>query len=90
MCPPPNSDFAPTSTPGGVADEEPVTSPCISVCTVDKALGLCIGCLRTLQEIGAWRAMTLEQKRATVRACEERARTMDRRGRDGRPLPPSG
>jgi hypothetical protein len=32
--------------------------------------------------------MTLDQKRATVLACEERAKTMTPRGRDGQPLPP--
>ena len=81
-------DFAPSSIPGGIAEEDPVTSPCVSVCTVDKTLGLCIGCLRTLQEIGAWRIMTPDQKRATVRACEERAKTITRKGRDGLPLGP--
>jgi predicted Fe-S protein YdhL (DUF1289 family) len=81
-------DFSPISIAGGIEDEDPVTSPCVSICTVDRALGLCIGCLRTLQEIGSWRAMTLDQKRATVLACEERAKTMTPRGRDGQPLPP--
>ncbi len=80
-------NFSPTFVPGGAAEEDPVTSPCVSVCVVDKALGICIGCLRTLQEIGSWRAMTPEQKRATVRACDERAKNMAPRGKDGLPLP---
>ena len=33
---------------------EPVPSPCISVCRMDAASGLCEGCLRTLDEIAAW------------------------------------
>ena len=69
--------------------DEPVTSPCISVCAVDKQLGMCIGCLRTLQEIGAWRTMTPAEKKATVAACAARAATMPRRGKDWRPLPSS-
>ena len=32
----------------------PVPSPCINVCTVDPASGLCLGCDRTLQDIGDW------------------------------------
>lgn len=79
----------PSFAPTHVDSEELVTSPCVSICTVDRAQGLCIGCLRTLQEIGAWRTMTLAEKRATVAACEERAKTMTRRGRDGRPLVPN-
>ena len=31
-----------------------VPSPCMSVCQMDEALGLCQGCLRTLDEIRAW------------------------------------
>ncbi|MDD2881524.1 MAG: DUF1289 domain-containing protein [Rhodoferax sp.] len=35
-------------------DEAVVPSPCMSVCQMDEALGLCEGCLRTLDEIRAW------------------------------------
>lgn len=31
-----------------------VPSPCVSVCQMDEATGLCQGCLRTLDEIGLW------------------------------------
>ncbi|MSO73403.1 MAG: DUF1289 domain-containing protein [Rhodospirillaceae bacterium] len=66
--------------------EVPVSSPCVSVCTIDKASELCIGCLRTLKEIGAWRTMTLEEKRTTVAACRERANLIPPRGKDWKPL----
>ena len=29
-------------------------SPCIGICTIDPESGLCIGCSRTLKEIGEW------------------------------------
>lgn len=32
-----------------------VASPCIGVCRLDGATALCVGCLRTGSEIGAWR-----------------------------------
>lgn len=32
------------------------------VCTVDGASGLCLGCLRTLPEIAAWRRMSDEER----------------------------
>ena len=63
-------------------------SPCVSVCTVDRERGLCIGCLRTLQEIGAWRTMTLQEKRTTVAACAERAKAITPLGKDWQPLFP--
>jgi predicted Fe-S protein YdhL (DUF1289 family) len=31
-----------------------VESPCISVCVMDAGTGWCIGCGRTLDEIGRW------------------------------------
>ncbi len=31
-----------------------VASPCMSVCQMDEATGLCVGCLRTLDEIAQW------------------------------------
>lgn len=36
------------------ADARPVPSPCISVCRMDAATALCVGCLRTIDEIAAW------------------------------------
>ncbi len=68
--------------------EDFVASPCVSVCTVDPETKMCVGCLRTLREIGAWRVMTVEEKRAVVRACEERARIYPRYNRDGTTLDP--
>lgn len=63
-----------------------VVSPCVSVCVIDKNTGLCMGCLRTIREIGAWRVMTNDEKRATVALCNERAKTVAPRDRDGTPL----
>ncbi|MCC6196310.1 MAG: DUF1289 domain-containing protein [Burkholderiales bacterium] len=42
----------------------PVPSPCISVCRVDEATGLCEGCLRTLDEIAAWSVLDDRERRA--------------------------
>lgn len=32
----------------------PISSPCIKVCAVDARSGWCIGCGRTMAEIGGW------------------------------------
>ena len=34
--------------------QTPVPSPCINVCNMSPATGLCEGCLRTIDEIVAW------------------------------------
>ena len=36
-------------------------SPCINVCSLD-AQGLCIGCLRTGEEIGRWLSMSAAEQ----------------------------
>jgi hypothetical protein len=33
---------------------KPSASPCVQVCVVDGASGLCFGCKRTLPEIAQW------------------------------------
>lgn len=37
------------------ASKPPPLSPCIFVCRIDQASGLCTGCRRTMQEIATWR-----------------------------------
>jgi len=44
-----------------------ITSPCNKICTVDPGSGICIGCGRTLDEIGRWLSLT-ENDRARVMA----------------------
>ena len=41
-------------------------SPCIKVCQMDPARGLCIGCRRTLDEIARWAAMTDAERDSIV------------------------
>jgi uncharacterized protein len=38
-------------------------SPCIDVCEIDRATGLCLGCRRTIDEIAGWTAMTSAERR---------------------------
>ena len=53
----------------------PILSPCQSVCAVDGQTGLCLGCGRTLKEIGSWTKMTPEERRDVM---NELASRMDR------------
>ena len=44
-----------------------LVTPCIKVCVVDGASSLCLGCFRTLSEIGGWSALS-DDARAAVMA----------------------
>lgn len=50
-----------------------VPSPCISVCRMNTDTGLCLGCLRDIDEIIAWGRMDEKAKRIVWRAIAERA-----------------
>jgi predicted Fe-S protein YdhL (DUF1289 family) len=47
-------------------------SPCINVCVMNAASGLCDGCLRTLDEIAAWSCASDEQKRGIWQHIQRR------------------
>jgi uncharacterized protein len=49
-----------------------VASPCINVCRMDAASGLCEGCLRTIEEIAAWGTMDDDDKRVVWQRLEQR------------------
>lgn len=53
-------------------------SPCVKICTYDAASGLCSGCGRTLEEIGAWFSMTDEARRAVMQQLPERLKALSR------------
>jgi predicted Fe-S protein YdhL (DUF1289 family) len=50
----------------------PLPSPCINVCRMDAATGWCEGCLRTLDEIGAWSVLDDADKQAVWKQLRER------------------
>ena len=55
-----------------LTQDEPVPSPCISVCRMDAETGLCAGCYRTLEEIAAWGGMDDDARRALWQELVER------------------
>jgi predicted Fe-S protein YdhL (DUF1289 family) len=58
-----------------------IESPCIKVCVIQPETRLCTGCLRSIDEIGAWSQMTAEDRRAVMEALPGRAaRHRQRRG----------
>ncbi len=70
------------------SDDDAIRSPCISMCTMDPsrgsevdraAGGLCVGCLRTIDEIIEWGTATATRKREILAIVGLR--------RDREPLP---
>jgi len=51
----------------------PVGSPCINVCKMDDARGLCLGCMRTIDEIAAWSTLPDAARIAIWQTLPERA-----------------
>ena len=38
-------------------------TPCVDICEIDRASGLCRGCGRTIAEISGWVSMSAEDRR---------------------------
>jgi hypothetical protein len=54
-----------------MTDDE-VPSPCVNVCVMNEASGLCRGCARTLDEISRWSDYTRGQKLAVLKKLARR------------------
>lgn len=67
------------------ASPGPVRSPCLSVCRMDPASGLCEGCLRTLGEIGDWSDLDTRERLAVWARIEQRAQSPHVPGGHGDP-----
>lgn len=58
-----------------------VESPCIKVCQIHPAERICVGCYRSIQEIGMWSVMSAEERREVMAELPGRAsRVRQRRG----------
>jgi len=47
-------------------------SPCVRLCTLDPERGICVGCGRTLAEIGNWMRYSDEERRAIMALLPQR------------------
>jgi uncharacterized protein len=63
-----------------------VDSPCVKICVIHPAARLCVGCLRTGDEIAAWSRMCQDERRAIMAILPARAPQLAQRrgGRLGR------
>lgn len=56
--------------------EQPVKSPCISVCALDSE-GMCTGCFRTGEEIRLWGAYTNVERREVLTLAHAREKKVN-------------
>lgn len=49
-----------------------IESPCVKVCAVDGQTGLCLGCGRSLKEIGGWMQLGDDGRRDVMDALPAR------------------
>ena len=47
-------------------------SPCVDICRMNPARGLCEGCYRTLDEIAAWSRMSDQEKFSVLAQLDAR------------------
>ena len=53
-------------------NDEPIGSPCISVCVMDDVSKYCLGCYRTGVEVENWIIFTDEEKKHIIDCLEMR------------------
>ena len=49
-----------------------ISTPCIKICEMDSATGLCRGCGRTLDEIARWGSMSQAERQTIMDALAAR------------------
>lgn len=59
-------------------------SPCTDVCHIEEVSGLCLGCLRTLDEIASWAQASEAEQIAILAAVARRREENDLRSRNQR------
>jgi len=66
-----------------------IDSPCVKICVIHPQARLCVGCLRSIDEIAAWSRMSPEGRRAVMAELSARAPQIAQRrgGRSARLAP---
>ncbi|MYB27293.1 MAG: DUF1289 domain-containing protein [Candidatus Dadabacteria bacterium] len=54
-----------------------MSSPCNGICIMDEDTGLCVGCLRTSDEIAGWEDYSDEQRAEVMRELTQREAEQD-------------
>lgn len=57
---------------GDLNEDGTVPSPCVAICQMDADQVMCVGCLRTLDELRLWSTLDTAGKRAVWQRIETR------------------
>lgn len=57
-------------------------TPCIHICQLERTNSLCIGCGRTLEEIGGWAGYSDEMRRDMMRRLPQRLSNLPETARE--------
>ena len=60
-----------------------IESPCINICVIHPETQLCTGCMRSLEEIGAWSNLSSQARKAVMDDIPNRRALLKKR-RGGR------
>jgi len=55
-----------------------IPSPCVGICRLDPTTGLCLGCMRSADEIAAWPRASYVQRLQIVERLRTRRRAVGR------------
>lgn len=63
-----------------------IESPCVKICVIHPETRICVGCYRTIDEIGTWSRKTPDERRTIMAELPARAGQLTKRrgGRLGR------
>ena len=65
-----------------------INSPCVKLCSIHPAERICVGCYRSMEEIGAWSSLSTEVRLEIMAELPSRAsRIQKRRGGRSRIVP---
>ena len=58
-------------------------TPCVNICVLDDAAGICIGCGRSGDEIARWVQMSPVERRTVMDTLPERLKRLERESASG-------
>ena len=65
----------------GVCKRKEIDSPCIKLCSIHPAERICVGCFRSIDEIGIWSQLSTDARQKIMQELPSRApRLQKRRG----------
>ena len=67
----------------GVWQRKEIDSPCIKLCSIHPVERICVGCFRSIDEIGVWSQLSTEARQKIMQELPSRAPLLQKR-RGGR------